>query len=928
MEVGQRPVLGDDQRVAPAVVVEVADGQPPAQAGHLPGVARAVGGVDQLALRVAQPEPGGHGVGQSRPAVVDVAVGGDEVEPAVVVGVEERHAEPQQIPAGRGQPDLGGVVEVEALAGVAEQRGPLGVEVRDGQVHPAVAVLVAEGHPHPRLERPRTVGRDARGGGDLLEPHPAQVAEVEIRRRVVGDEEVDPPVVVEVAGDHAEPPPLRVDDPGLGGHVDEPAGVVAEQVVGQGLEEARVAVVPDLRVFLRAGVGGVGVPGQVVADIEVEVAVVVEVGEGGGGRPVAVAAQPGGVGRVLEGPVAPVAEQGVRPPSGDEQVGVAVVVEVADRHAVAIPAGQGGQARGAGDVAEMAVPEVAEQPVLVGEPRRRWREDAPLDRVDVEPAVAVEVEQGDAAAHRLGELTGGRPAVVVGEDQARRLGVVGEPGDHQALSRDPRSRAWRGEDVGHQPGHGPGGGRFPRRRVESGEGRRRRGVGGVPGRGEGPPAPGVEPPAQGLGEAGELGGTGCGFVEAEHGLVARDGLLVLEPTPPERRDAGEVAPRGRQLGQPLERRGVARAEAGQGLEGPAFRPGFPLAVREPGHQLRPVGRVEIGRREVRQGPGGLIGLVGGDGPFQPGSPDGRVVGPASGAVVEPPGRLVEVAQSGGEVAAGQPDPVVVGRGPRGPVEEPADPVDGIDVVVVIPEGADDLDRRRPRLPAVLDEATDLRGPPLELEEQDHPSASLVSGRPRRPHRPGQLLLDERQLAAFEKDVGDPHGGRPSPRGTLADPGPAHHRPVDLPQVPLGIAERQPCLVPAPGPPGQPSQPLPRRDRLARADLPACLRQFGTVGRMVPGPEQAARRHDQDQADRPSRPLHQDGLVGTTQRSRSRGPSRGGPSSSSGSVDSSGRRWSHSITSSGGSGSELDRKLGRSREGERDLRIWKNARRPT
>ena len=40
-------------------------------------------------------------------------------------------------------------------------------------------------------------------------------------------------VVVEVGGDDAEPSAVAVDDPGLGGDVDEPAAVVAEQVVGR-----------------------------------------------------------------------------------------------------------------------------------------------------------------------------------------------------------------------------------------------------------------------------------------------------------------------------------------------------------------------------------------------------------------------------------------------------------------------------------------------------------------------------------------------------------------------------------------------------------------------------------------------------------------------------------------------------------------------
>ena len=68
---------------------------------------------------------------------------------------------------------------------------------------------------------------------DLLEPEPAEVAEQEVGRLVVGDEEVEPAVVVEVGGDDPQAAAVGVDDPGLVRDVDEPAAVVAEEVVGQ-----------------------------------------------------------------------------------------------------------------------------------------------------------------------------------------------------------------------------------------------------------------------------------------------------------------------------------------------------------------------------------------------------------------------------------------------------------------------------------------------------------------------------------------------------------------------------------------------------------------------------------------------------------------------------------------------------------------------
>ncbi len=77
-----------------------------------------------------------------------------------------------------------------------------------------------------------------------------------------------------------------------------------------------------------------------MADEEVEVAVSVEVGEGGGGRPAAIAAEPGLLGDVLEGAIASVPIEGVAPPSGDEEVGMPVVVDIPNRHTVAEPPGE------------------------------------------------------------------------------------------------------------------------------------------------------------------------------------------------------------------------------------------------------------------------------------------------------------------------------------------------------------------------------------------------------------------------------------------------------------------------------------------------------------------------------------------------------------------------------------------------------------
>ena len=190
-----------------------------------------------------------------------------------------------------------------------------------------------------------------------------EVAEQEIGRGVVGDEEVQAAVLVEVGGDDPEAAAVAVDDPRARGDIHEPPPVVAEEAVGQGLGQERVAVEIGLGLRVAADPRVVEVPGRIVADVEVEVAVAVQVGQGRRGRPVAPAPQSPRVGDVLEGPVAAVAVEGIRSPAGDEDVGAAVAVDVADGDAVAMPAGEPADPRAVGDVLEGAVSPVVEQAI-------------------------------------------------------------------------------------------------------------------------------------------------------------------------------------------------------------------------------------------------------------------------------------------------------------------------------------------------------------------------------------------------------------------------------------------------------------------------------------------------------------------------------------------------------------------------------------
>src|SRR5262249_22409021 len=94
---------------------------------------------------------------------------------------------------------------------------------------------------------------------------------------------------------------------------------------------------------------------------------------------------------------------------------------------MAVPPGHRGDARRPGDVLEGAVPTVAEQAIAGSGGLQLGREGTALDEVDVEPAVAVDIDQADAAAGRdRGDQSPRGATVLLDEGQSRERGVVDE----------------------------------------------------------------------------------------------------------------------------------------------------------------------------------------------------------------------------------------------------------------------------------------------------------------------------------------------------------------------------------------------------------------------------------------------------------------------------------------------------------------------
>ena len=335
-----------------------------------------------------------------------MAVGKEEVEVPVEVGVEERRAPSHPFEGRSRQPGgLGRVLE-EAVAEVPVQRVAVVREVGDDEVQPAVSVVVARVHAHAGLGAAVPAERDPAEQAHAFEAAIAAVVVQEVRVRVVGDVEVRPPVVVVVGRHHAQSPgrgrilqaasigdlcegavaPVLVVD--VGGPR-QPHG--ADHDPGPSPPRHRAPRVDDV---VPAHVG-------VAHHVEVEVPVPVAVEERAAGAPA-----PGAHARRLrhvgEGPVPVVPEEEVRAEVRDVEIEEPVAVEVAGADAVA--PGRRIHTRRARDVLELPVPEVVVEGVAVGDPLSPVVELEGAHGIDVEPPVVVVVEEGYAAAARFEEV--------------------------------------------------------------------------------------------------------------------------------------------------------------------------------------------------------------------------------------------------------------------------------------------------------------------------------------------------------------------------------------------------------------------------------------------------------------------------------------------------------------------------------------------
>ncbi len=151
--------------------------------------------IEILVLRIGGIDVGAFDLG------VDVAVGHEDVEPAIVVHVEEAYAPAEEAGVDAKAGEIGVVVEVAVAEIEVEGVGVAG-EVGLDDVEEAVAIEVADGDAHACLGLAVGGVGDAGLDGDIFEGAVLLVLVERGGGGVVGDVDVGPAIVVEVGDRH------------------------------------------------------------------------------------------------------------------------------------------------------------------------------------------------------------------------------------------------------------------------------------------------------------------------------------------------------------------------------------------------------------------------------------------------------------------------------------------------------------------------------------------------------------------------------------------------------------------------------------------------------------------------------------------------------------------------------------------------------
>src|SRR5713226_8642701 len=338
--------------IHPAIIVQVSKGQPAPRHWNCNSRFRALETStmiqgEQGRLQIIQGMVDGFDV------VQHMTLGDEQVLPAVVVEVFHANAPSGTAGGERAEAGFKTLIGERASAIVVVEAIDFAGQLGNDDVGLAVVIVVLKDSAHAGKRLAIGGERGARFESALRERAVAVVVEEELLHAVVGDEDVREAVVVIVGEGHAKSAALLGGDAGFLANVLESAvaAIAIEKVSRWGKFARRAIGSPGPT----AGLAVPGVPFHVTGHKEIEMAVIVEVEKTGRDGPAAARDSRFG-GDIREGSVAVVVIQDVLSVARDEEIGIAIIVVVADRDAHAVVASAGaGQACGFSHIRETAI---------------------------------------------------------------------------------------------------------------------------------------------------------------------------------------------------------------------------------------------------------------------------------------------------------------------------------------------------------------------------------------------------------------------------------------------------------------------------------------------------------------------------------------------------------------------------------------------
>src|SRR4029450_6185062 len=135
----------------------------------------------------------------------------------------------------------------DPVSQIAIDRKLLPVEIANEKIRASVVIVIGRVHSHSRpCGAVRVVG-DLCRNPDFVEAALSTVPEQKVRHRIVGHEEVEPAIKIDIGSDCAEGLSQVLADARCGAHVLEAISVIVKQPAGPGLVSYRIAVVTGSR---------------------------------------------------------------------------------------------------------------------------------------------------------------------------------------------------------------------------------------------------------------------------------------------------------------------------------------------------------------------------------------------------------------------------------------------------------------------------------------------------------------------------------------------------------------------------------------------------------------------------------------------------------------------------------------------------------